>query len=58
MIDPVGAKHADDGDPFGPPPTSMEITAQTVVAAAVFALGLLLVLSAAQQRSARQLAPR
>jgi hypothetical protein len=40
VVDPVGIKTADDGDPFGAPPSRIELLLFTAGFAAVGALGL------------------
>lgn len=39
IVDPVGLKMADDGDPFGTPPSHASGVIGCIVAAAVFAAG-------------------
>ena len=40
MIDPVGAKMSDDGDPFGIPPTFVESLSLTLFYMGVFFVGI------------------
>jgi hypothetical protein len=43
LLDPVGSKASDDGDPFGTPPPASESITALVVCAALVVLGLWLV---------------
>jgi hypothetical protein len=54
LLDPVGAKAADDGDPFGIPPTRFSILLQIIVAAAVSLVGVWLVVRSIRWHSRLQ----
>jgi hypothetical protein len=43
LLDPVGSKASDDGDPFGTPPPASESIVALVVCAALVVLGLWMV---------------
>jgi len=49
FIDPVGAKGADDNDPFGPPPSRRAIALQGLVTLGVGGLGVWLVVHHARR---------
>ena len=50
IIDPVGTKMANDGDPFGVPPTISESLTLTLIYVFVFFLGVLLVIGHKQSK--------
>jgi hypothetical protein len=42
-LDPVGAKHADDADPFGPPPSRLETAVILLLGGGVLVFAVLLI---------------
>ena len=52
LLDPVGTKHADDGDPFGPPPSRLESTAILLFGCGFLVLAALLVRAAVRRARA------
>lgn len=52
LVDPVGTKHADDADPFGPPPSRLESAVILLLGCGLLAVAYLLIRSAVRRARA------